>query len=128
MESLVSSANPVASAADSKESKRDTFSASSVKLPDLLAAANRFQVSGLLDLCAALFNATVSVNLGEGLLLAQLFSQIPALMRSCLDFIREDPARLTNVMTTPEFQQLDKPSLHALLANVLPSRRKTARS
>ena len=111
------------SAQDCKETK-----AASSDTAQLLAAADRFQLSGLVQLCAGRLAKTLTAdNLAARIMLADKH-HAPALLQHCLDFIRADPARLTNVMTTPEFQQLDKPSLHALLANVLPSRRKTARS
>ena len=106
---------PAVSAQDCKETK-----AASSDTAQLLAAADRFQLSGLVQLCAGRLAKTLTAdNLAARIMLADKH-HAPALLQHCLDFIRADASRLTEVMDTDGFQLLDKAQMQILMAALAP--------
>ena len=90
----------------------------------LLAAADRFQVAELVELCVERLSSSLTVdNLAERLILADK-CHAQALLQRCLDFIRADASRLTDILDSDGYQLLDKAQMHLVVtAFALPSKR-----
>ena len=124
------SAAAVKSKSDGKDAKKATAASAkveskSVDSTQLLAAADRFQVADLVELCIEQLSSSLSVeNLADRLILADKCNA-PALIERCLDFIRADPSRLADVRDSDGYQHLDKAQMDLLLsAFALPSKKR----
>lgn len=85
----------------------------------LLIAADRFQVTDLVALCAEHLEFGLSVdNLAERLAVADQCGRAH-LMVSCLDFIRADPARLAGVMGSDGWTRLRPEQVENMFADLV---------
>jgi hypothetical protein len=97
----------------------------------LLAAADRFQVPQLSELCAKKLMKTLTVdNVADRLILADTCHSAE-LRKQCLDFMKTDTSRLGEIMDSDGFQKLGQAHLHNVLSAFVPqssSSRKRSRS
>jgi hypothetical protein len=111
---------------DSKEAKEDKSAAES-KDPvyagavELLAAADRFQIGELADLCVeALAGKLTTENLAELFAMSDVY-HAPALKNLCVSYLRDNPQRLAEVMDTDAYLKLTQAQLQDLMLCLAPA-------
>ena len=108
------------SAAQSGPSESKNTQQVAIDFSELLRVAERFQQTELVEFCADTLASTLNVdNVAARLFFAHAHS-VAILKQRCAEFLRGDASRLTAVMRSKCYSELDAAHVSLLLASFLP--------